>query len=342
MTETLTLLVAMDEALLRITSTGGSWKVDTKFQGKFPQAIACDPSNPTVVYCGTFGEGLWRSNDAGETWNRGGAGSLKPEVISVSISRSELAGKLGVVYAGTEPSAIFRSRDGGETWEEMRELTRLPSSNSWSFPPRPQTHHVRWISTDPSAAWHLYVCIEAGALVRSFDGGETWKDRVRGGPYDTHTLGVHPQAPGRLYSSAGDGYFESDNGGDSWKRIEQGLRHRYLYGLAIDSRDQDLILVSASSSPFSAHHSTDAESFIYRKENGQNEWNEVTRGLDDPSGTIISSLAASPSNKGEFFAANNRGVYQSQDSGITWKRLEIPWSKSYLVQHAWSICVLQD
>jgi len=51
----------------------------------------------------------------------------------------------------------------------------------------------------------VFVAIEAGALVRTFDGGRIWRDRVRGGPYDTHTALTHPLAPGRIYSAAGDG-----------------------------------------------------------------------------------------------------------------------------------------
>ena len=53
--------------------------------------------------------------------------------------------------------------------------------------------------------------------MRTFDGGRTWCDRVRGGPYDTHTAVTHPLALGRIYSAAGDGYFESTDAGDSWR-----------------------------------------------------------------------------------------------------------------------------
>src|SRR5438105_14040472 len=77
-------------------------------------------------------------------------------------------------------------------------LRALPSANTWSFPPRPHTHHVRWIEADVSVADRVFVAIEAGALVRTFDGGRIWRDRVRGGPYDTHTALTHPLAPGRI------------------------------------------------------------------------------------------------------------------------------------------------
>jgi len=57
----------------------------------------------------------------------------------------------------------------------------------------------------------------------TFDDGRTWRDRVRGGPYDTHTAVTHPLAPGRIYSAAGDGYFESTDAGGSWRSPEDDL-----------------------------------------------------------------------------------------------------------------------
>src|SRR6266446_3225187 len=95
----------------------------------------------------------------------------------------------------------------------------------------------------------VFVAIEAGALVRTFDGGRTWRDRVRGGPYDTHTAMTHPFAPGRIYSAAGDGYYESIDAGDSWSSPVDGLKHRYLVGVAVDPADPDAVIVSATHGP---------------------------------------------------------------------------------------------
>jgi hypothetical protein len=130
-------------------------------------------------------------------------------ITAVDVGHADHADGFGVVYAGTEPSAVFRSDNGGDSWVDLAGLRALPSADTWSFPPRPQTHHVRWIEADVSVADRVFVAIEAGALVRTFDGGRTWRDRVRGGPYDTHTALTHPRAPGRIYSAAGDGYFET-------------------------------------------------------------------------------------------------------------------------------------
>ena len=137
-----------------------------------------------------------------------------------------------------------------ESWEKMNSLNNLKSSTSWSFPPRPWTSHVRWIEPDKTKSGHVYVAIEAGALVQSHDDGKTWKDKVDGGPYDTHTLATHNKMPGQLYSAAGDGYFESYDYGQTWKRLVAGLDdYNYLLGLAVDSGDPKTVVVSAFKGP---------------------------------------------------------------------------------------------
>lgn len=57
-----------------------------------------------------------------------------------------------VVYAGIDPTALWRSEDGGEHWEELPALLDLPSAPTWSYPPRPDTSHVGWITLDPAAS----------------------------------------------------------------------------------------------------------------------------------------------------------------------------------------------
>lgn len=156
--------------------------------------------------------------------------------------------------------------------------------------------------------------------------GRTWHDRVVGGPYDTHTLATHPVVAGRLYSAAGDGYFESDDAGTSWREPEGGLRYRYLFGVAVDPVDPDVVLVSAAPGPFRAYDPGRAESAVYRK-SGDSDWEEVREGLPDGNGTTVSVLASTA--PGVFWAANNRGVYRADDGGWSWERLAIAWPDAY-------------
>ena len=314
--------------------------LDLPVAGHDVQCVAVDPSEPARAYCGTFGDGLWRSDDAGRSWRPAGQGITHGKVQSVAISKSERVHGCGVVYAGTEPSALFRSEDAGETWHECSGLTALPSSNEWSFPPRPHTHHVRWIESDPHAPGRIYAAIEAGALIRSSDSGATWQDRVPSGPFDTHQLFIHPAAPDRLYSAAGDGYFESYDGGNTWQQFEDGLEHRYTWSVAVDAGDPNLILLASSPSPMHSHYKP-AESYLYRRVAGS-PWQKITSGLPDPHGRHTAVLAAHPSERGSFYAAWERDIFHSTDGGLNWERLNVSLPENVRVNEICEMAIAND
>jgi photosystem II stability/assembly factor-like uncharacterized protein len=346
-----TLMVGIQNSILILDSSdgfkiketskeNGSQSLKSDLQGAKPPCVAFDPQNPDRAYWGTFDNGLWKTDDRGQTWNNIGKDAISSsQIMSVAVSPLNDENRFNKVYTGTEPSALYISKDGGESWERLEALNNLPSSKTWSFPPRPWTHHVRWIEPDASNPDYLFVAIEAGALVQSRDGGRTWIDRVEQGPYDTHTLATHRKAPKSLYSAAGDGYFESFDYGESWSRLMEGLRHSYLVGLAVDSGNPDAVIVSASNGPFMSFSPRDAETFVYRKHEDSNDWKVVSNGLPEPSGTTISILAANQKVPGEFYAVNNRGIFISTDSGDSWRDLDTLWPREYLLQTPWALAI---
>jgi photosystem II stability/assembly factor-like uncharacterized protein len=336
-----TLIDGMQNSILVLESSKTGWKVYENLKGIHPQCIAFDRHNPNRAYCGTFGKGLWKTDDGGQNWDSiGKSGISISNIMSVSVSPlKEGNNGFNKVYVGTEPSGLYVSSDEGESWERMNGLNNLKSSSSWSFPPRPWTHHIRWIEPDVNNLDYIFVAIEAGALVQSHDGGRTWIDRVEHGPYDTHTMATHKKAPKRLYSSAGDGYFESFDYGESWNRPIAGLKHHYLYGLAVDSANPQTVIVSASLTAYYAHYIENADSLVYRRSVDGENWKAVSKGLPESKGTIITILASNPINSGEFFAINNRGIFSSTDSGVSWAALDIPWPKEYLSQHPWALTI---
>lgn len=220
----------------------------------------------------------------------------------------------GEWWAGTEPSAVYRSADG-ERWERLPELTTLPSASSWSFPPRPSTHHVRWLEPDPHREGRWYVAVEAGALLRTDDRGATWRDRVPGARRDTHELATHPDAPGRLYCAAGDGYAESTDGGDSWTYPQAGLDERYCWSVAVDPAVPDVRVLAAARSATQAHRT--GVSSVYRK-TGDDDWRRVD---DLPHGEDSYRAVVRAADDGTFLACSNRGVFRSDDAGASWTEL---------------------
>lgn len=336
----LSIIVVTRRALLiaRRTST---WTVEEHLGGLSPECVAVDRFDPTRMYCGTAGAGLFRSHDGGQTWEPIGLSVEQDTIMAVAVSHAERAEGFGTIYVGTEPSAVFRSESGGDGWVELAGLRALPSSDTWSFPPRPHTHHVRWIEADMNAADRVFVAIEAGALVRTFDGGRTWRDRVRGGPYDTHTATTHLLAPGRIYVAAGDGYFESADAGNSWSSPEDGLKHRYLVGVAVNPADPETVIVSASGGPGYAYSPRSANAYIYRR-SGLKPWEQAMSGLPEAKGTTISRFATHGGEPGVIYVANNRGLFKSDDAGRSWQVLDIPWPEPGLTDGVKALACLPE
>lgn len=283
----------------------------TGFTARRPSCLAADPRPGGPVWCGSEDDGLFRSDDGGGSWTAAGLPDEHVTAIAVTPARPDR------VWAGTEPSAVWRSDDAGRSWERCEGLLELPSSSDWSFPPRPETHHVRWIACHPEDADTAWFAIEAGALVSTRDGGRTWADRVAGGPYDTHELAIHPDEPDRLRVAAGDGYFESRDGGHSWTSPEAGLEVTYLRSVAVDPGDPSVVVASASSGPRTAYVAGRADGRLYRRE-GDGPWERISAGWPREPSTIAPLLVADPP-AGRLLAADERGVHESRDGGRRWK-----------------------
>jgi photosystem II stability/assembly factor-like uncharacterized protein len=309
-------LVATGVAVLVVDPAQGGGKAAVRrgagLEGHAPTCMAGDPLTPGRVWCGTYEGGLFRSDDGGESWSP--AGLTGERLTAVAVSPVER----GAVWAGTEPSAVWRSREGGPGWEPTSRLDTLPSSREWSFPPRPETHHVRWIACHPTDAGRLWVAVEAGALLSTFDGGRSWRDRVPGGPYDTHELALHPASPDVLRCAAGDGYLESRDGGGTWSSPSEGLDVGYLRSIAIDPGDPETVVVSASSRPRTAYVAGRSDGRVYRRQ-GEGGWERVAVGWPDPPATMAPLMVAGES-AGELWAADERGVHRSVDGGASWRR----------------------
>lgn len=328
-----TIYLATARGLMVITGSCENWSGEVHLEGKQTQCVTADPRRKGIVYCGTFGNGMFISEDGGTTWKELN-GFTEPNVMALASAHS------GAVYAGTELSAMYRSDDGGETWYELHTLLTLPSAKEWSFPPRPETHHVQAILPDLAKPGRLHVAIEAGALLRSDDAGATWHDRIPSGPRDTHSLAVHPDNPTRLHSAAGDGYFESVNDGDSWRRVVDGLEHQYCWSIAVSLADPSTLLLSASKDAYGAHYKESSASFVYRRA-GNGSWKQLSDGLPQPQGSRISVLAASVAEPGTFYLSSEGEIYRSADDGLHWQKLAVQWEGKGGPEHAVSMTIVE-
>jgi photosystem II stability/assembly factor-like uncharacterized protein len=287
--------------------------------------VAVDPHDPRRIFVGTFDRGIYRSRDGGEVWESAGSGMADARVLSIAISPCDRVNGRSVVYAGTEPSMLFRSEDDGDTWQPSPALTELPSVPTWSFPPRPYTHHLRWIGLHPTDPAILYAGIELGGVMVTRDGGATWEDRKPGSQHDAHAIATHPATPDRVYEAAGGGVAFSADTGATWRPMDEGMDRHYAWGLAIDAVNPDLWYVSASFGARTAHRNNgDAQAILYRK-HGDAPW-EALGGedseLERPLSSMPYALIAPRGHPQTLIAGLQNGdLLLTEDAGETWHTL---------------------
>lgn len=299
----------------------------TEVEGQV-RALAVDRQKEGRIYAGTFDDGLFISDDFGDTWQHVAEGIQYNRISSIAVSETEVKNDYGVVWVGTEPSSLFRSEDGGKTWTERTSLIDLPSEVTWSFPPRPHTHHVKSIQPDIHDENRIFVGIELGGVMKSEDKGNKWEDRKPNSQYDCHTLTMCPLAKNRVYEAAGGGFAETTDGGNTWQTLNKGLSpYTYLVSIAVDSGNPDVIIASAAKNARTAYIPERAHSVIVRKE-GNGDWEIIEDGLPNRDHSSVCLLLSDPYKRHSFFAVNNTGIYESRDAGVSWQRLNIDWPES--------------
>lgn len=327
--------MGMRDQLLVVRKDEEGYNFSTPLKGIKPNQLAVHPENANKLYLAAD-EGLWSSDDNGEAWAKNDfTFDDAARITAVAIHPKRETNGHATIYVGTEPSRLYYSEDNGKNWSEFHAVQELPSKSQWAFPPRPETHYIRWITPGISDADYLAVSVEAGAVFFTNDHGRTWNDRTEMSPIDVHTLLNHPDAPTRLYAANGGmvhegsrgSYAESQDGGHTWEFADEGLGdHGYLYNMVLHPIDADYRLVSASESARKAHGSA-RYSTIYEK-TGNDPWVSKADGL--PTEDAYShQLANDPTNINAFYALNNFGLFHLEDGADTWKNLELPWSTRY-------------
>jgi photosystem II stability/assembly factor-like uncharacterized protein len=320
------LYAATGDAVAQLDSLNGETVVASRnLEGRGVMCVAVDPHDPRRIFVGTFDRGIYRSRDGGDLWESVGAGMADARVLAIAISPCDRVNGRSVVYAGTEPSMLYRSEDDGNTWQPSPTLTELPSAPTWSFPPRPHTHHVRWIAFHPADPAIIYVGIELGGVMITRDGGRTWEDRKPGSQYDAHAIATHPAAPNRVYEAAGGGVAVSDDSGVSWQPVDEGMDRHYAWGLAVDAIDPDLWYVSASFGAHLAHRTNgDAQAILARKR-GDAPWEALGwegTGLEQPLPSMPYALLAPRGRPSTLIAGvKNGALLLTEDAGQTWRTL---------------------
>ncbi|UCZ54014.1 hypothetical protein LGQ02_04315 [Bacillus shivajii] len=321
------LYIASDHEVLIAEKKEKEWTLATsEIKGTSIQCVAAEREGEGV-FAGTFDHGLWYTKNDGKSWIRIGEGVLHERITSLHISEAvEKNSKSSRLYVGTEPSELFFTDDYGKTWSRFPALLSLPSKSTWSFPPRPYTHHVRDIVTGKEDDQFILTGIEFGGVVRSLDHGKTFEDRKEGSQFDCHTIKLHPNHDAYIYEAGGGGYAESRDKGETWQTKNEGLgSFTYLVYVAVDPADPEVVVVSAAEGPRTAYTPERANTHLYRRDKSNAEWTRVTKGLPDPKGSTVYHLHTNSTENHTFYAVNNKGIYLSENQGHTWRKAPVQW-----------------
>ena len=198
-----------------------------------------------------FGAALHRSSDLQE-WTQVVAGPAWPEGGDRKLTQIWTLTRAGDhLYAGVDEAGLFRSSDFGETWQPLDGLNEHPTRSAWE----PgfgglAAHRVIVDRENPDRIW---VAISAAGVFRSDDGGATWHPKNGGMPaavevqefddigYCVHGIVQDPTDADRLYRQEHLGVFRTDDGGDRWERIEQGLPCRVRFSDRSRPEEQQVV-----------------------------------------------------------------------------------------------------
>jgi hypothetical protein len=197
-----------------------------------------------TVLAGSYGNGLFRSEDGGASWARVDAGLTAPAIRCFDPEPG------GALLAGTEPARIFRSADGGASWSELDGITRIEGHEDWFLPYSPRAGAVRNVYP---AGDRLLASVEVGGLIASEDGGASWTCEPVIADEDIHFITSDPGDPRRLYAALGSaavhrppagerlaGVARSHDGGASWEKVETD----YTRAVLVPPGRPDLLLAA--------------------------------------------------------------------------------------------------
>lgn len=288
----------------------GAWSVDVVSANLDVRCLTVDPHQPSTVWAGTHGAGVWKSSDAGLNFVASGLDGAIVKSLAVSPATPER------IYAGVKPAAVFFSEDGGMTWSELRAFRKVRRFFWISPAERPFVAYVHAIAISPKHPDVVVAGIEVGAVVRSTDGGRTWEGHRPGSMRDCHSLAVSPD--GTFFEGGYGGGARSADGGQTWSRAA-GLDRRYGWAVAADPAGDVWYL---SSTRGVEAHSDRADAAIWRASLHGN-WERLAGGLPDPLNWMPYALIAGPEPGRLVAGLANGEIWETHDRGDSWSRLPL-------------------
>jgi photosystem II stability/assembly factor-like uncharacterized protein len=289
-------------------------------------AIAVAQSNPNVIYVGTgepdmrdsiaFGNGVYKSTDAGKTWKHLGLENTKQIgriIIDPKNPDTVFVAALGNVYAANPDRGVYRSRDGGATWQKVLFKNDDLGAIDLAFDPTDSkiVYATLWNVRRPP--WFIYAPANGpgAGIFKSTDSGATWNEISVGIPLEGRGhigIVVAPTNRNRIYAvvdAKDGGVFLSNDAGASWTRLSSDKRlwdrGWYFEKITIDPKNADVVYVMNTS--------------MYRSTDTGKTWTPI-KGA--PGGDDYHQLWINPNDPKRMIMASDQGTIVSVDGAATW------------------------
>lgn len=322
---------AVNGGVWKTANAGLSWEniTDGKTDISSVGAVTVAPSDPNVIYVGTgesqlredltYGTGIYRSTDAGETWQHLGlVETHQVTAIRVHPDNPDVAyvAAIGHAFGPNPERGVFRTIDGGKSWKKILFLDDSTGATDLSMDPTNPRILFASMWKFQRSPWGMDAGGGKSGLWKSTDGGDTWTDLSANPGMPKAPLGkigvaVSPANPRRIYASveAKDtlgGIFRSDDGGATWSRTngEQKFQVRPWYYSAVtaDPLNENVVYVMNLQ--------------VWRSIDGGRTFSRVRVPHGD---THI--MWVDPKDPNRLINGNDGGATISQDGGKSWSSI---------------------
>jgi photosystem II stability/assembly factor-like uncharacterized protein len=317
-----------------------SWRMIGPMRGGRTRAVAGVPSRPNVFYVGAVNGGVWRTSDAGRTWQAIFDEEPTQSIGAIAIAPSDP----NIIYVASGEGlrrpdlsvgdGIYRSADGGRTWTHggLADGQQIPEL---AVDPRDPNHLFA------AVLGHPYGANEERGIYRSHDGGATW-ERVLHKDADTggSAVALDPAHPEVVYAAlwqsrlgpwedknefegTNGGLFKSSDGGTTWKRLSEGLPDNLTqinFAIAA-SAPQRIYAVTGTTEP--GEYSSAAGLGVFRSDDAGEHWSRITvdpRAALRIGGGDLTVLRVDPTNADVLYSMGIVTM-KSADGGKSWTPL---------------------
>ncbi len=305
-------------------------------------AIELDPQNANTVWVGTgegnvrnsasIGGGIYRSTDAGQTWQLMGLETserIHRIVVHPQDSQTIWVAALGKLWSGGGERGVYKSSDGGKTWRAVLTGNQRTGASELIIDPHNPNRLYASLWEFARTPYSFKSGGPGSALYRSVDGGENWQklgpgEGLPAGELGRIALALAPSEPNRIYAlveAQANVLMRSDNGGDSFIKVNESVnvhpRPFYFSDLIVDPERPERVYKLAVVGEVSNDGGKTFETFI--------GWDDLHPDHH--------ALWVHPQRGDLLINGNDGGVGFSYDRGATWRYVtNLPLSQFYHVR----------